>query len=58
MSAESTHNTKAKEIFSKASPEYQALIRDILREEREVQHLKKKADIHVKIYDHIRRNIK
>ena len=50
--------SRAKEIFSKASPEHQTLIRDILREEREVQHLKKKSDIHVKIYDHIRRIIK
>lgn len=50
--------TRAKEIFSKATPEIQTLIREILREERDVQHLKKKTDIHVKIYEHIRRIIK
>lgn len=50
--------TRAKEIFSKASPEHQALIRDILREEREVINMKRRADIHTRIYEHVRRIIK
>lgn len=50
--------TKAKQIFSKASPEHQALIRDILREEREVINMRRRADIHTRLYDHIRRIIK
>jgi len=52
------NQTRAKEIFSKASPEHQALIRDILREEREVINMKRRADIHTRIYEHVRRIIK
>lgn len=50
--------TRAKQIFSKASPEHQALIRDILREEREVFNMKRRADIHTRLYEHVRRLIK
>lgn len=50
--------TKAQEIFKNAKPEYQALIRDILKEERDVMHLKRRSDIHQRLYDHIRRLIK
>jgi hypothetical protein len=53
-----TSQTTAKQIFSKASPEHQALIREILREERDVQHLKRRADIHTRLYEHVRRLIK
>lgn len=53
-----TSQSKAKQIFSKASPEHQALIRDILREEREVINMRRRADIHTRLYDHIRRIIK
>lgn len=53
-----TTQTRAKEIFSKASPEHQALIRDILREEREVINMRRRSDIHTRLYDHIRRIIK
>jgi hypothetical protein len=53
-----TAQTRAKEIFSKASPEHQALIRDILREEREVINMKRRSDIHTRIYEHVRRIIK
>lgn len=52
------NQTRAKEIFSKASPEHQALIRDILREEREVINMRRRSDIHTRLYDHIRRIIK
>lgn len=50
--------TRAQEIFKSAKPEYQALIRDILKEERDVMHLKRRSDIHQRLYDHIRRVIK
>lgn len=53
-----TTQTRAKQIFSKASPEHQALIRDILREEREVINMRRRSDIHTRLYDHIRRIIK
>ena len=50
--------TTAQELFKNASPEYQALIRDVLKEEREVMHLRRRNDIHQKIYEHVKRVIK
>lgn len=50
--------TRAQEIFKSAKPEYQTLVRDILREERDVMHLKRRSDIHQRLYEHIRRVIK
>jgi hypothetical protein len=58
MSQDSKNQANAKQIFSKASPEHQDLIREILREERDVQHLKRRSDIHTRLYEHIRRLIK
>lgn len=49
---------RVKEIFQSASEEHQKLIREILNEEREVQHMNRRADIHTKIYDHVVRIIK
>lgn len=50
--------SRAQEIFKSAKPEYQTLVRDILREERDVMHLKRRSDIHQRLYEHIRRVIK
>ena len=50
--------TRAQEIFKEASPEYQTLIRDILKEERDVMHLKRRSDIHTRLYEHVKRVIK
>lgn len=50
--------TRAKEIFSKASPEQQELIRTLLASEREVVHMKVKKEIHKSFYEHVRRIIK
>ncbi|MDD2467422.1 MAG: hypothetical protein PHI97_25840 [Desulfobulbus sp.] len=50
--------TLAQEIFKAAPPAYQTLIRDILKEERDVMHLKRRSDIHTRIYDHVKRVIK
>ena len=50
--------THAQEIFKNAKPEYQALIRDILKEERDVMHLKRRSDIHTRLYEHVKRVIK
>lgn len=58
MSESPPPQTRAKQIFSKASPEHQDLIRDILREEREVLNMKRRSDIHTRLYEHIRRIIK
>lgn len=50
--------TRAQAIFKSANPEYQTLIRDILKEERDVMHLQRRSDIHQRLYDHIKRIIK
>jgi len=50
--------SRAQEIFKNAKPEYQALLRDILKEERDVMHLRRRSDIHQRLYEHIRRVIK
>lgn len=47
----------ARDVFLRARSPIQELIKQVLIEERQVQHLKKKTDIHVKFYEHIRRII-
>lgn len=49
---------RALSVFRAAPAEHQNLIREVLREERDVQHLQRRSDIHARIYDHIRRLIK
>ena len=51
-------SSKVREIFKSASEENRNLIRDILKEERDVQHMTRRNEIHSKIYDHVRRLIK
>ena len=48
----------ARDVFKAADKPYQELIREILKEERDVMHLKRRADIHQRIVDHIKRVIK
>ena len=48
----------AQKIFRDAAPEYRELIREILKEERDVMHLKRRSDIHQRLYDHIKRVVK
>jgi hypothetical protein len=50
--------TRAQELFKVANPNLQTLIRDILKEERDVMHLQRRSDIHQRIYDHVKRVIK
>ncbi len=50
--------SRAQEIFKGANPEYKELIRDFLKEERDVMHLKRRSDIHQRLIDHIKRVIK
>ena len=42
-------------MFAKASTECQQLIKEILRHEREVMHLLHRNQIHMKIYDTIKK---
>ena len=50
--------TRAQEIFKASSSEYQTLIRDILKEERNVMYMKRRNEIHQRLYDHVKRVIK
>lgn len=50
--------SRAQEIFKNAKPENKELIREFLKEERDVMHLKRRSDIHQRLYDHIKRVIK
>ncbi len=50
--------THAQEVFKNAKPEYKELIREFLKEERDVMHLRRRSDIHQRLYDHITRVIK
>lgn len=50
--------TRAQDIFKSALPEYQTFIRDALKEERDVMHLRRRSDIHQRLFDHIKRTIK
>ena len=50
--------SEARRIFSRAPDEYRMLIRYILTDERDVMHLKRRSDIHQRIYEHVRRVVK
>lgn len=50
--------SRAQDIFSAAPDANRSLIRDILKEERDVMHLKRRSDIHQRIYEHVKRVIK
>lgn len=49
--------TRSQQLFLAAPEEYQKLVRDILKEEREVMHLLRRPDIHQKIVHLVRRHI-
>lgn len=50
--------SRAQELFKSAKAEYKELIRDFLKEERDVMHLRRRSDIHQRLCDHIKRVIK
>jgi len=47
--------SRARQVFKKASLECQEVIKQVLHEERSVMHLLKRNEIHNKIYDIIRK---
>ena len=49
--------TRSQQLFLDAPEEYQKLVRDILREEREVMHLLRRPEIYQKIVNLVRRHI-
>ena len=50
--------SRSVQIFMSASEDIKKVIKEILAEERNVQHLQRRSEIHSKIYNHIRRIIK
>jgi hypothetical protein len=58
MSDDAKVMSRAQHIFKCAPNDLQLLIRDILKEERDVMHLKRRSDIHQRLYDHVKRIIK
>ena len=54
---DSTKYTRSQQLFLAAQEEHQKLVRDILREEREVMHLLRRPEIHQKIVNLVRRHI-
>jgi hypothetical protein len=55
--SETKNYTRSQKLFLDAPEEYQKLVRDILREEREVMHLLRRPEIHQKIVNLVRRHI-
>ncbi len=55
--SETKNYTRSQQLFLAAPEEYQKLVRDILKEEREVMHLLRRPDIHQKIVHLVRRHI-
>lgn len=49
---------RVRKIFLTASEEHQNLIRKILTEEREVQYMSRRSDIHNTIYNLVRKVVK
>lgn len=47
----------AREIYMAADPTTQDLIKEILQQEREVQHLRRRPDIHKNILDILKRTV-
>ena len=50
--------TRSQQEFTKARDEIKDLIRSVLKEERDVMHLRRRSDIHQTILDHVKRLIK
>ena len=50
--------SNAQRIFQSADETCKELIRSISSEERDVMHLKRRSDIHQRIYEHVKRVIK
>lgn len=47
--------TRARQVFQDAAASTRAAIKEVLRHEREVMHLLRRADIHQRIYDIIKK---
>lgn len=50
--------SRAQQIFRDAPDNHRDLIKRVLEEERELMHLKRRNDIHQRIYEHVKRVIR
>jgi hypothetical protein len=50
--------SRAQQIFRDAPENHRDLIKRVLEEERELMHLKRRNDIHQRIYEHVKRVIR
>lgn len=50
--------SRSQETFLQATEDVQNLLRSVLRDEREVMHLKRRPEIHQKILEHVKRIVK
>ena len=50
--------TRSQEAFLKSAEEIQQLVRSVLRDERDVMHLRRRPEIHQKILDHVKRIVR
>ena len=58
MNNQNDPTPRSREIFLSASEEVQELIKDVLSHEREVQHMKNRAKIYIKLHDLVRKRVK
>lgn len=49
--------TRSQQAFIQAAEPIQQLVRAVLRDERDVMHLKRRPEIHQKILDHVKQRI-
>lgn len=54
---QSREQTRSQQEFVKSPEQIQQLVRAVLRDERDVMHLKRRPEIHQKILDHVKQRI-
>ena len=56
--SEPTVTNRAQQLFKEAPDALRELVRTVLNEERQVVHLRRRGEIHQRIYEHVKRVIK
>jgi hypothetical protein len=57
MSKTEKASESSKEIFKKASPTIQQLVKQVLQDEREVMHMAKRMGIHERILERVKKAV-
>jgi hypothetical protein len=55
--AKETPTSSSKELFKKAKPAIQQLVKQVLQDEREVMHMAKRQGIHEKILERVKKAV-